>query len=106
MLIFLFINNKHMKSQDQPAQEKESNMIEKKKRKTLDQYVGINGLCIIGIIGGIFGGILKPIGAVAGISAIYYLIKKRKELSSSQRWTGWLLMLVWLAIYGITSNPK
>lgn len=65
---------------------------EVKKRKTLDQYLGINGLCAIALIGTIFGGalegILKPIGMVAGISAVYYLIKKRKELKASQKWTG------------------
>jgi len=79
-----------------------------KKRRTLDQYIGINGLCVIAIGSIIFGwtleGILKPIGAAAGISAVYYLIKKRKELASGQKWTGWILVVIWLMLSSIFSN--
>lgn len=75
-----------------------------KSRKTLDQYLGINGLCGVALIGTILGGILRPIGVVAGVSAIYYLIKKRKELSASQKWTGWILVAVWLVLFSVISG--
>ncbi|EKE25348.1 MAG: hypothetical protein ACD_5C00202G0003 [uncultured bacterium] len=77
---------------------------EVKKRKTLDQYLGINGLCVIALVGTIFGGFLRAIGVVAGLSAIYYLIKKRKELKAGQKWIGWILAVAWLMLFGIASG--
>lgn len=77
---------------------------EVKKRKTLDQYLGINGLCAIALIGTIFGGFLRAIGVAAGLSAIYYLIKKRKELKVGQKWTGWILVAIWFVLFGVVSG--
>jgi len=90
-----------MDNQNQlPTVKEEAN----KSRKTLDQYLGINGLCAIALIGTIFGGFFRALGAAAGISAIYYLIKKRKELKAGQKWTGWILVVTWLALFGIISG--
>ncbi len=93
-----------MESQNQATQAGEIKGEGIKSRKTLDQYLGINGLCGVALIGTILGGILRPIGAVAGVSAIYYLIKKRKELSASQKWTGWILVAMWLVLFGVISG--
>jgi len=74
-----------------------------KKRKTLDEYLGINGLLIFAIICAVFlkGGILEPIGVVAGLSALYYLIKKRKILTKKQKYVGWALFILWLLTFGL-----
>jgi hypothetical protein len=78
----------------------------KKRRKTVDEYLGINGLLIVAIIGStIFkGGLISSIGVVAGLSAIYYLIKKRKELDKKQKNVGWGLVVLWLILFGILNQ--
>lgn len=69
------------------------------KRKTLDDRLGIIGLSSIAVIGSLFtGGILKPIAYVCGLSAIYYLIKRRKDptISKNTKIIGWVLIIIWL----------
>ena len=90
-----------MENQNQPSLVNEET---KKTRKTLDQYLGINGLCAIALVGVIFGGVLRAIGVAAGISATYYLIKKRKELKTGQKWTGWILVAIWFVLFGVVSG--
>jgi len=74
-----------------------------KKRKTIDDILGINGLLIIAIVGNsIFkGGLFSPIASVCGLSAIYYLIKRRKTLDKKQKQIGWGLVILWLVIFSI-----
>lgn len=76
-----------------------------KKRRTLDSILGINGLLTIAIIGSLFkDGIILPIASVCGLSSIYYLIKKRKELDKKQKYIGWGLVILWLVIIGVTNQ--
>lgn len=84
--------------------QKSTKEADNKKRKTLDEYLGINGLLVIAIAGTILGSALRPIGSVAGVSAIYYLVAKRKTLSASQKWVGWILVIVWVIILGTISG--
>jgi len=81
--------------------EKVTNNVPKKKRKTLDEILGINGLLILGIIGGISkNGIFGGIGAICGIGGIVYLIVRRKELTKNQKWVGWILAILFLLSFG------
>ena len=81
--------------------------IEKKRRKTVDDYLGINGLMLLAIVGALSrGGLLGAFGVVAGISGIYYLIKRRKELNKRQKYIGWILAFLWLVIFAITNQPQ
>lgn len=93
-----------MNNENRSSLENKDKVIEKKNRKTLDQYLGINGLGIIAVVGTFIGGVLRPIGTGAAISAIYYLIKKRKTLISSQKWTGWILVVAWISLLSIISG--
>lgn len=82
-----------------------SSAVDKKKRKTLDEYLGINGLLVVAIIGAIFrGGILSAMGTVCGLSAVYYLFKKRKVIEKNQKYIGWGLMTLWLIIFGLLNQ--
>lgn len=98
-----------IKSEATTSVDKNKEMTEvKKKRKTLDQYIGINGLGIIAlvseIVGGDLGRTLKPIGTIAAISAVYYLIKKRKGITKNQKMIGWVLVAIWGVMFGIASG--
>ena len=79
--------------------------VTKKTRKTLDEYLGIVGLAIIAVIGTPLGGLLRPIGDVAGLSVAYYLIKRRNDstLTKKTQIIGWILFVVWLLEVGIVS---
>jgi len=79
-----------------------------KKRRTLDSILGINGLLVVAIIGStIFkGGLIEPIALVCGLSAVYYLIKKRKELVTKQKYIGWGLVVLWVILVGLTGQPQ
>ena len=73
-----------------------------KKRKTLDEYLGTTGILIIAVIGTITRiSIILPIAMACGLVGLYYLIKKRKELSKKQKIIGWILFVVWLVCVGI-----
>jgi purine-cytosine permease-like protein len=80
-----------------------------KKRKSLDELLGINGFLIWGIIGNYFIktetnpiiSILSAIAPIAGISAIYYLIKKRKILDKQKKTISWILVILWIFSFGI-----
>ena len=78
----------------------------KKKRKTLDEYLGINGLLIVAILASFIGDFIGAIGCVAGLSAIYYLIKRRKELEKKKKVVGWVLVVVWLFAFGINNSIR
>ena len=79
---------------------------QKRKRKTIDEYLGTTGLGLIAVFGSLFGGIIRPIAYVCGLSAIYYLIKRRKDegLHKSTKIFGWVLVVLWLIIVGITNS--
>ncbi len=79
---------------------------QKKKRKTVDEYLGITGLVLIAVIGSLFGGIIRPIAYVCGLSAIYYLVKRRKDesLQKNTKLFGWVLVVLWLIIVGVTNS--
>lgn len=82
--------------------------IQMKKRKTIDEYLhmdkwNINVLLIIAILGNLFfkGGIIIPIASFCGLDAIYYLVKRRKELTKKQKFIGWSLVFLWIFIAGV-----
>ncbi len=105
-LVFNSLIHNCMENQNQSGQAEAVKSEVARPRKTLDQYLGINGLCTVAIIGTLIKGALAPIGAIAGISAIYYLVKKRKELSRSQKFMGWFLVIVWLVLFELTSASR
>jgi hypothetical protein len=83
-----------------------------KKRKTVDEFLGmhrwnINVLLIIAIIGSTLfrGGLLLAIASFCGLDAIYYLIKRRKELTKKQKYIGWGLVILWLIDVGVVNQP-
>lgn len=77
----------------------------KKKRKTLDEVLGINGLLIFAIISTFFiGSIIGSIGTIAGFSAVFYLIKRRKTLTQKNKRIGWILVIVWQIIFIIINT--
>jgi len=71
----------------------------KPKRKTLDERIGIIGMATIAVIG-MF--IFPPIANICGLSAIYYLLKGRKDnnIPKKVKVIGWILVSVWLVIIG------
>lgn len=86
----------------------ESDTIQNKKRKTVDEYLhmdkwNINVLLIVAILGNLFfkGGIIVPIASFCGLDAIYYLVKRRKELTKKQKLIGWGLVVLWIFIAGV-----
>lgn len=78
----------------------------KKKRKTLDEYLGIIGLGVIAVFGSLFGGLIKPLAFACGLSAAYYLIKRRKDptLTKKTKIIGWILISVWLIEVALMSR--
>lgn len=89
----------------------ESEVTQKKKRKTVDEYLhmdkwNINVLLIIAILGNLFfkGGIVVPIASFCGLDAIYYLIKRRKELTKKQKVIGWTLVFLWIFVAGVVKQ--
>lgn len=80
---------------------------EPKRRKTLDEHLGIFGLLTIAIIGSIFvGGILSILSPACGISAVYYIFKKNKQLDGSQKIIAWVMVALWILLYAyFHSNP-
>jgi len=86
----------------------------KKKRKTLDEYLGVTGknvtvLLIIAIIASVFvGGILAIVSPILGLYCIYYVIKQRKDPSTSHntKILRVVLIIVWLLVYGFFASLK
>ncbi len=83
-----------------------------KKRKTVDEILGmhrwnINVLLIIAIIGSTLfkGGLLLAVASFCGLDAIYYLFKRRKELTKKQKYIGWGLVVLWLIVVGVVNQP-
>lgn len=78
----------------------------KKKRKTIDEYLGITGLAIIAVVGSLFGGLIRPMAYVAGLSAGYYLIKRRNDptLKKNTKIINWILLVIWLVEVGFISS--
>jgi len=82
-----------------------------KKRKSIDELLGIKGLLIWGIAGnfiikivtGPIVSILSAIAPIAGISAVYYLIKKRNILDKNQKILDWILVTLWIVSFGIAT---
>lgn len=90
----------------------ESEIIQKKKRKTIDEYLhmdkwNINVLLIIAILGRLLfkGGIIVVVASFCGLDAIYYLIKRRKELTKKQKYIGWGLVVLFLIVVGVVNQP-
>lgn len=88
-----------------------SNLEQTKKRKTLDQVIGIKGLLVIALIGSLFeggtiGGTIAPIAYVAGLSVIYYTFKNRNNPSTSRntKTIYWILIVVWLLEVGMVRS--
>lgn len=89
-------------------------MEEKKKRKSLDEYIGITGrnvtaILIIAIITSIFvGGILSILSPILGLYGIYFVFKQRNDpkISKNTKILRVILIVVWLVAYGFFVNLK
>lgn len=75
----------------------------------------INGLVGVAIVGqllftggawGAIGAVILPITTTCGLASIYFLIRKRKELTKNQKYTGWGLLILWVIILGITGQTQ
>ncbi len=77
-----------------------------KKRRTIDDLLGINGLLVIALIGSPLGGILSPIGYVCGITAISKMIQHRKDtgVKKKTRIIRWILLILLLIEAVVISN--
>ena len=73
---------------------------------------GLVGVAIVGQLlftggaGGNIGAVILPITTTCGLASIYYLIKKRKELTKNQKYIGWGLLILWVIILGITGQTQ
>jgi hypothetical protein len=90
----------------------DSDMVPVKKRKTVDEILGmhkwnINVLLIIATVGSVLfkGGLVLAVASFCGLDAIYYLIKRRKELTKKQKYLGWGLVILWLIVVGVVNQP-
>ncbi len=89
-------------------------MEEKKKRKTLDEYIGVTGknvtaILIIAIITSVFvGGIFSIVSPILGLYAIYFVFKQRNDpqVSKNKKILRIVLIVVWILAYGFFANLK
>lgn len=73
----------------------------KKKRRTVDERLGFNGLIGIAIVGSLFqGGFFEIISFVCGLTAISFIYRDRKkpEVSKQIRLIRWGLVLLWVVL--------
>jgi uncharacterized membrane protein len=77
-----------------------------KKRRTIDDLLGINGLLAVALIGSPLGSAFSPIGYVCGLVAISKMIQNRKDRSVKKktRVIRWILLLLLLIEAIIISN--
>ena len=66
----------------------------------------VGQLLFTGGVGGNIGAVVLPITTTCGLVSIYYLIKKRKELTKTQKYIGWGLVILWVIILGITGQTQ
>jgi len=82
---------------------------EKKKRETLDEYIGVKGsnatwVLVVAIISSVIsGGILSVVSPVCGLYGGYYIFKQRKDpgISTNTKRLRIVLFVVWLIMFGI-----
>jgi FtsH-binding integral membrane protein len=55
---------------------------------------------------GTIGAVVLPVSTTCGLASIYFLIKKRKELTKNQKYIGWGLLILWVIILGITGQTQ
>lgn len=86
--------------------------IQKKKRKTLDEHIGVNEsntnwILLIAIFTSIFaGGILSFISIICGLYGGYYTIKQvnNPKISNKTKVLRFTLLIIWFIIYGTIAN--
>ncbi len=85
-----------------------------KRRKTLDEYLGINAknttmILTIAIVSSVItGGILSIVSPVLGLYGGYYVYKQRKDstIPTKTKKIRIALFVIWLVIIGILSSLK
>lgn len=82
---------------------------EKKKRKTIDEYLGIKQsnatwILVISIISALFtGGVLGLLSPICGLYGGYFIYKQRSDISISQtkKSINLALFILWFILYGM-----